>query len=115
MANEITALDGDGANRFRLLLLFPIAAPVEVGGSNVVQQPSAELPPLALAAIDGAEVTAIDDGTLGWRIIDFVKPPTLTNPQLIVEAQRIHAAQKLDHDAIYAQKYRHAGQRFNAT
>ncbi len=120
MAKEITILEGDGSFRFNLFLTFPIASPKQVGGANVVPTPATNadatsaLPLIADQILDAAEKAALDGGTAAYRVIQFRKDASLTNPQLLALVRQKYAKELADFNMWYSQTYRHAGQRFNA-
>ena len=115
MADEILVLEGDRDERYRMLMLFPIASPAQAGGSNVVPTPSSDLDSTAADLLTAGEISALDGGTLAYRMTSMHKEPGLTNPQLVARVQAIYAAQLADFEAEYAVRYAHIGTRVDAS
>lgn len=119
MANEITVLEIDG-RRAQLLFLFPIPAPAQVGGVNIVPTPATGpagedlLPGHATKILATAEKNDLDAGTLAFEVIGFVIGSGLTGQQLLARARAIYASRKAEFDSDYADRYSRLGQRFNA-
>lgn len=120
MADEILVLEGDDdGSHYELLMLFPIAAPVQAGGTNVVPTPVPKdddglTPAYPFTLLTPTERAALDAGTLAYRLQRFGKVPGLTNPQLIELARSIYAAQATALAAAYAARYAHIGTRIDA-
>ena len=125
MADEILVLEGDRQGRYQLLMLFPIdglggnPSPTQAGGSNVV--PSAAPrengvdPDWPFSLLSGAEIAALDGGTLAYRMVRLRKEPELTNPQLVARAQAIYAQQQADFNSEYRTRYLHIGARVDGS
>lgn len=113
MANEITALEGTGDNDYRILLLYPIATPKQVMGSNVIPTPSANLPSLGQQILTASEKAALDEGTLAFEVISFHKQPGMTNTQLAARAREIYAAKLTAFQSDYTKRYEFSGVRIN--
>lgn len=114
MADEILVLEGDRRERYRILMLFPIAAPAQAGGSNVVPSPSADLDVEVATLLTPAEVAALDGGTTAYRLVTMRKQSGLTGAQLATELRRIYATQLADFNAEYGVRYAHVGTRVDA-
>lgn len=120
MANEITVLEGNSANRYDLLFLYDIPVPVQISGGNTSPsntdflRASTDLPTPAQVILSAPELTAIDNGTLGWEVIfGFQKQPGLTNPQLIQMVQEIYGIAKIAFGLEYDLVMQHIGVRLN--
>lgn len=115
MANEITALTGDGRGGYSMLLLFPITTPAQFGtpAQNVVPTPSAALPPHADAILDATEKAALDAGTLAFRVVAFEKQG-ITGAALVTRVRQLYAAEQAAFNAWYQETFRHLGTRINA-
>jgi hypothetical protein len=113
MANEITVLDGDSQREYRLLFLYPIAAPAQVGGSNIVVTPSATLPDYASSILTTQEKADLDGGTKAFEVITFRKDVGLTGPQLAAAARAKYATRRAEYLADYAVWFAHIGTRLN--
>jgi hypothetical protein len=111
MANEITVLEGDGEKSYTLLFLFPVAAPVQVAGANVVPTPSSALPEMAAAILTSGEKAALDAGTSMFSVVPFSPASGLTNPQLQTRVKAIYAEQQTEKNRWYQQAYKYAGTR----
>jgi hypothetical protein len=114
MADEILVLEGDRRERYRTLMLFPIATPAQAGGSNVVPTPSAELDAATAALLTAPELAGLDGGTLAYRMVAMRRAPGLTAAQLATELRRVYAEQLADFTAEYATRYAHIGTRVSA-
>ena len=112
MANEIVALEQTGAE-IGVLFLFPVAAPHTIGGANVVPTPSAGLPAVAVAALAGAELAALDAGTLAFTVHTFSRQGIAGAP-LLAKVQALYALRLAEFTADYAARYALAGNRYNA-
>ena len=114
MADEMLVLEGDRHERYRVLLLFPIASPAQAGGANVVPAPTAGLHAEVAALLSAAEQSGLDGGTLAYRIVAMKKAAGLAAAQLATELRRVYAEQLADFNAEYARRYAHIGQRVSA-
>jgi hypothetical protein len=117
MANEITVLEGNGAEVYSMLFLYPIAAPKAINGTgvNVVPTPSSGLPYVATVKLSQAEKDALDAGTSAFEVTTFSRIAGMTTPQLIGLAQALYAARLAEFTARYTERYRYVGVRLNAS
>lgn len=114
MANEITVGERTARNAMTLLFTFPIAAPKQVAGENVVVSPSAGLPTNVAGVISQAEKDAMDAGTLAFETISFQYDPEMSGPELLARARQIYASRLQAFSARYTARFQHTGSRFNA-
>jgi hypothetical protein len=112
MANEILVLEGRGNRAYEVCFLYPIGAPVQVNGANVVPTP-APTEGLIAQALAPAEVSALAAGTLAYEVIEFRKDEGLTNQQLLARVREMYGIGLTRFTAAYAERYAHAGARFN--
>ena len=125
MANEIVVLEGDGADNFQVLFLYPIAVPATNNGTQVAPanssflQPSSALPLSALERLSAGEITAIDAGDGAFEIFAFTKQAGLTDPQQSAMLKELYngSAEGPGKAARYATRYdevyKHIGTRIN--
>ncbi len=124
MANEITALEQQsqpgGAVRIGLFFIYPISAPAQVGGSNVVPTPYTvgglpAVPPIADAVITQPEKDSLDAGTSAFEGASFTdQTGLLTGAQMLARAQEVYTARKTAFDTEYVARYKFAGDRGDA-
>ncbi len=114
MADEILVLEGDRHERYQVLVLFPVATPAQAGGANVVPTPAAGLPAPVAALLTATERSALDNGTLAYRMVRISKDAGLSNAQLAARLQTVYAAQLADFNAEYATRYAHIDTRVSA-
>lgn len=114
MADEILLPEGDRRERYRLLMLFPVASPTRAGGANVVAARVADLPAEVAALLTAAQRSGLDSGTLAYRIVAIKKAAGLSPSQLAAELRRVYAEQLADFNAEYATRYAHIGVRVSA-
>lgn len=113
MAAEIKALDGNGAGEYRVLFLYPIAAPKQVGGSNVVPTPAPTEGVIA-DLLSAGEVNALNTGTSAYEVINYGPSPTKTGAELVAELQTLYVDRKAAFDADYASRYKYIGTEVDA-
>ena len=118
MANEILALEKRGA-RQHVLFLFPVAAPIQIGGVNVVPTPATRdavsvLPPIAETIFTAQEKTDLDNGDLVFESISFRPVDGMTGPQVLAKVQALYATRLARFNATYADRYGFAGNRYDA-
>jgi len=132
VANEITVLSQSsevvGTNpddtdrvvtRIGLLFLYPVASPIQVGGTNVVPTPSNGLPEIGGRVLDQSEKDALDAGTWAFEVVSYTVRPedqSMTNAQHLARAQEIYASRLATWLAAYDERWGgRVGSRFNAT
>lgn len=119
MANEITALEGDGSGKYSLLFLYAIETPRTYDNAagtptNPVPTPSADLPALAADILTSAEKAALDGGTSMFEVVSIERAGGLSGAALLSRAQEVYASKKADALARYNATYHtRLGQRFN--
>lgn len=125
MANEIVVLEGDGADNFQVLFLYPIAVPATNGATQVAPanssflRPSSALPLSALERLSAGQITAIDAGNGGFELFTFRKQTGLTDPQQSAMLRELYngSAEGPGKAARYATKYsevyKHIGTRID--
>lgn len=123
MANEIVVLEGDGADNFQVLFLYPIAVPATNGATQVAPsnssflQPSSALPLSALERLSVGEITAIDTGDGAFEVFTFSKQPGLDDEQqsaMLTELYNGSAegpGKAARYAAKYGEVYKHIGAR----
>lgn len=114
MANEITVLQGDGGERYSFVFGFPIASPKQIGGSNIVVTPSADLPAIAATVFAQADKDALDAGTAAFEVASMSRDPSLTLADFKAAVQGYYARRQAAFNAAYASKYEYAGLQINA-
>ena len=114
MADEILLLEGDRRERYRLLMLFPVASPARAGTTFAPPARAADLPAEVAALLTAAERSGLDSGTLAYRIVAIKKAAGLSPAQLATELRRVYAQQRADFNAEYATRYAHIGVRVSA-
>jgi hypothetical protein len=119
MADEILVLERSN-ERQSVFFLFPIAAPVQVSGANVVPTPATDelganvLPAIAEAVLTAQEKTDLDAGTLAYATTSFRPPPGATGGDILAKVQARYAVMLAEFNSDYAARYEFAGGRFNA-
>lgn len=125
MANEITVVGEskrDQSRLVRLLFLYPIESPHQVGAQNVVPTPSSGLPSVGGSTfVSQAEADALDAGAMAFEVVTYAVRPSderdgkLTNAQHLARAREIYAAKKAEWLAGYDNTYGgRIGARFDA-
>lgn len=115
MADEITALEGDGVGNYQLLFIYPIITPQQINGQNVVPTPSANLPQLASLILSQSQKASLDQGTSAFEVITLYAGNNLTNPQLVARGQSIYASRAAHYATRYAAIYKYAGAQIDAS
>lgn len=125
MANEIVVLEGDGADNWQVLFLYPIPTPASNGGTQVAPanssflQPSSALPASALELLSAGEITTIDAGDGAFEIFTFSKQAGLTDPQQSAQLRELYngsvegPGMAARYATKYAEVYKHIGTRIN--
>ena len=115
MANEITALERDGNGNLSVLLFYPIpvALRAQVGGTNVVPTPSADLPDLAATVLDAAEKTQLDAGEAMFHVVRVGMDEGKTVAQTLADVRDKYASLEQKLKDAYVQRYEFVGQRFD--
>lgn len=114
MAGEIIVLDGNGRDEYNIALLFPIAAPEQVSGANVVPTPAPEAGSLLAQCLTTLEKDALNAGTLAYEIISFQKAAAATALELTARVQEIYTQRRGTFNAWYANRYQFVGTRRDA-
>lgn len=115
-ANEITLLEcreDSGVEACRVLALYAITTPIQVGGNNVVPTPSAGLSTSAAAILSAGEKTALDEGNAAYEIYSFANPNDLTGGPLLTELRRVYSTKETAYLAKYADRYARLGDRYD--
>ena len=115
MANEIVVLEGNGQGDYQLALLFPIAVPKQIGGTNVVPTPAPEAGTVLDLCLTTPEKAALNAGTLAVGFISIHKDPALSGAALTARLQEVYVAALAEFQAAYTARYQFVGTRRNAT
>ena len=113
MAAEIKALEGSADGLYNVAFLYPIAAPVQVDGSNVVPTPAPTEGPLA-AILSVGEAGALNGGTAAYEVVQYGPAPEKTGAQMAAELRALYAERKAAFDAGYARRYKYIGTEIDA-
>lgn len=118
MANEIKALDGTGEGRYRVLFLYPIAAPItytDGAGISVKVVPTpAPTEGVIASVLSVAEAGALDAGDGAYEVASYGPSPDKTGAELVAELQALYAKLKAEFDADYATRYKYIGTEVDA-
>ena len=121
MANEIIALErSNGSQSFAFYYPIPLAVRIEIGGAGSglgypVPTPAPEVGSVLDLVLTAGEKDALDAGeaVMVNRTLTFT--PGTTVAQLLTLAQAWYAANVADALAVYTNRYRYIGRRFDAS
>lgn len=109
--NEIIAGPTNENNKIQLLCfirdsLTPITYTNNLGEvTKVIPTPSDDLPDWAIDLVSLEDMDKLDNGTLGFKIAEFLKDFNMSDAEILLRAQVVYAATKQIFLAQYNQKY----------